>query len=245
MPQIFKRSTNTIARFTIFGAVFVLAIVAWVLAQLSGSAYATGAFEPQGQPVQFSHKHHVSDDGIDCRYCHTSVEKSSFAGIPPTKTCMNCHSQLFANSPYLEPVRESWRTGKPIVWQRVHNLPDFVYFDHSIHVNKGVGCSTCHGRVDQMPLIWQVASLQMKWCLECHRNPENFIRPRDQVFNMEWQTPENQVEQGRKLAAEYGIQSTRLLTSPTILRRSELYLFPRINHLALFTVNVREPDVAM
>jgi cytochrome c peroxidase len=132
---------------------------------------------------------------------------------------MNCHSQLFANSPYLEPVRESWRTGKPIVWQRVHNLPDFVYFDHSIHVNKGVGCSTCHGRVDQMPLIWQVASLQMKWCLECHRNPENFIRPRDQVFNMEWQAPENQVEEGRKLAAEYRIQSTRLLTSCSTCHR--------------------------
>src|SRR5215472_8457197 len=213
MPQIFKRSTNTIARFTIFGAVFVLALIAWVLSQLSGSAYATGAYEPIEQPVQFSHKHHVSDDGIDCRYCHTSVETSAFAGIPPTKTCMNCHSQLFVNSPYLEPVRDSWRTGKPISWRRVHNLPDFVYFDHSIHVNKGVGCSTCHGRVDQMPLTWQVATLQMRWCLDCHRNPESYVRPKDKVFDMSYEAPPDQEQLGQRLMKEYDIRSTAVLIS--------------------------------
>ncbi|HVN81152.1 MAG TPA: cytochrome c3 family protein, partial [Terriglobia bacterium] len=144
MSQIFHPSTNTISRVTIFGSLFIIAGLVWVVAQVNRSPYVTQANVAREQPVQFSHKHHVGDEGIDCRYCHTSVEVSAFAGIPPTKTCMNCHSQIFANSPYLEPVRESWRTGKPIQWTRVHDLPDFVYFNHSIHVNKGVGCATCH-----------------------------------------------------------------------------------------------------
>ena len=172
------------------------------------------------QPVQFSHKHHVGDDGIDCRYCHTTVETGASAGIPPTKTCMNCHSQLFADSQYLEPVRESWRTGTPLQWTRVHDLPDFVYFNHSIHVNKGIGCSTCHGRIDQMPQTWQVSSLQMEWCLQCHRNPENFIRPRDKVFEMEW-PPEgfNQATEGPKLASQYKLQSKEVMTSCSTCHR--------------------------
>jgi hypothetical protein len=149
----------------------------------------------------------VSDDGIDCRYCHTSVEDSSFAGIPSTKICMNCHTQIWADSPILEPVRESFRTGSSIEWTRVHNLPGFVYFDHSIHVKKGIGCATCHGRVDQMPLMWREHSLYMEWCLECHRAPERFVRPRAEVFNMEWRPPENQLALGRKLVQEYGIES--------------------------------------
>jgi hypothetical protein len=213
MPQIFHRSTNTISKLTIFGAVFIIALVSWIMWQLASSSYATEAFVARQQPIQFSHKHHVSDDGIDCRYCHTSVETSSFAGIPPTKTCMNCHREIWASSPVLEPVRESFRTGQPIEWTRVHNLPDFAYFNHSIHVNKGVGCSTCHGRVDEMPLTWQVASLQMQWCLNCHRNPESYIRPRDQVFKMDWQSPPDQEEVGRRLIKEYNIQSTAVLTS--------------------------------
>jgi hypothetical protein len=122
------------------------------------------------------------------------VETSASAGIPPTKTCMNCHSQIWLSSPYLEPVRESWKTSKPLQWNRVHDLPDFAYFNHSIHVAKGVGCSTCHGRVDRMPLMWQNASLQMEWCLQCHRNPEKFIRPKSEIFTMEW--PPNQPEAG-------------------------------------------------
>ena len=213
MSQIFHPSTNTISRVTIFGSLFILAGLVWVVAQVNRSPYVTQANVAREQPVQFSHKHHVGDEGIDCRYCHTSVEVSAFAGIPPTKTCMNCHSQIFANSPYLEPVRESWRTGKPIQWTRVHDLPDFIYFNHSIHVNKGIGCATCHGRVDLMPLTWQVASLQMEWCLDCHRQPEKFLRPRNQIFNMAWQTPPNQIEEGKKLKKEYGIQSVAQLTS--------------------------------
>ncbi|HYP27953.1 MAG TPA: cytochrome c3 family protein [Blastocatellia bacterium] len=213
MTQIFHRSTNFIAKATIFGAVFIVGTVFLIIDGISRSSYNTQAFFPREQPVQFSHKHHVGDAGIDCRYCHTSVEDAGFAGIPPTKTCMNCHSQIFANSPYLEPVRESWRTGKPIEWTRVHDLPDFVYFDHSIHVNKGVGCSSCHGRVDLMPLVYPVASLQMEWCLQCHREPEKYLRPKDQIFNMAWEPGPDQAAMGEQLKREYSIPSTGHLTS--------------------------------
>src|SRR5262249_50976839 len=147
-------------------------------------------------------QHHVAGLGIDCRYCHTSVEKSSFAGIPPTKTCMNCHSEIWAYSPMLRTVRESYRSGKSIPWNRVHNLADFVYFDHSIHVNKGIGCVSCHGRVDEMPLTWKANTLHMEWCLECHRRPEEHIRPRDKIFDMHWEPPEDQLRQAQRLMKE-------------------------------------------
>ena len=149
----------------------------------------------------------MGDVGIDCRYCHTSVEVSPFAGIPPVRTCMNCHSQLFTDSPMLGPVREAFRTGEPLRWTRVNDLPDFVYFNHSIHISKGIGCSTCHGRVDRMPLTWQQSPLHMEWCLNCHRHPERYVRPKEQVFSMEWQPPDDQIEMGRKLVKEYGIYS--------------------------------------
>jgi hypothetical protein len=149
----------------------------------------------------------VGDVGLDCRYCHTSVETSGFANIPPTKTCMNCHSQIWSASPTLEPVRDSFRTDRSIAWTRVHDLPDFAYFNHSIHVNKGVGCETCHGRVDKMPLTWQKASLQMEWCLDCHRHPEQYVRPREEVFTMGYEPPVEQEELGRRLVKEYKIQS--------------------------------------
>jgi hypothetical protein len=215
MGQIFHRSTNTISRVSIFGAIFIVAGAVWVAAELQRSPYNTRAYVAREQPVQFSHKHHVTDDGIDCRYCHTSVENSAFAGIPPTKTCMNCHSQLFADSPYLAPVRESFSSGQPIKWTRVHDLPDFVYFRHDIHVAKGVGCSTCHGRVDEMPLTYQVASLQMEWCLDCHRQPEKFIRPQKEIFNMKWEAPSDQLATGKVLADKqhYNLRSTNDLIS--------------------------------
>jgi len=220
MPQVFHRSANTISRVSVFGAIIILAGVAWALAEIQRSPYNTRAFVARSQPVQFSHKHHAGDDGIDCRYCHTSVETSSFAGLPPTATCMNCHSQLFANSPLLEPVRESFRTGKPIVWTRVHDLPDFVYFNHSIHVKKGVGCSTCHGRVDQMPLMWNVESLHMEWCLDCHRDPAKRIRPREQVFNMDWPPPGyDQAAEGKKLMKQYDIDSVEAITNCSTCHR--------------------------
>src|ERR1700729_619940 len=196
MPQIFHRSTNTMSRVTIFGAVFVVAALLWVAMEVQRSSYVTYAGVRKPQPVPFSHQHHVTGLGIDCRYCHTSVEESSFAGIPPTKTCMNCHSEIFSQSPYLEPVRESFRSDRSIEWTRVHDLPDFVYFNHSIHVNKGVGCTTCHGQVDRMPLMWQEKSLQMEWCLDCHRNPEMYVRPRSAVFSVDYAAPADQLELG-------------------------------------------------
>jgi hypothetical protein len=175
----------------------------------------TRAHEYVQQPIQFSHLHHVLDDGIDCRYCHTSVETSPFAGIPPTKTCMNCHSQIFVTEPILEPVRASFRDETPLTWVRVHDLPDFAYFNHSIHVKKGIGCESCHGRVDQMPLVRQVNSLQMLWCLDCHRNPEQHVRPRSEITTMGYVPAEPQEILGPRLVAEYGIQSNAGPQAPT------------------------------
>ena len=216
MAQIFHPSTNTIARVSIFGAVFLVAALLWLLAAISRSSYATQAGVVREQPVPFSHKHHVSGLGIDCRYCHTAVEVSSFAGLPPTKTCMNCHMQIWADSPMLAPVFESFRSDQSIAWVRVHDLPDFVYFDHSIHVHKGIGCVTCHGQVDQMPLMWREHSLNMEWCLECHRQPERFVRPRQYVFSMDWESPEDQRTLGPKLVQDYHIAS---LTSCSVCHR--------------------------
>ena len=216
MAQIFHPSTNTISRVSIFGVLFLLAGLLWLMAALNRSSYATEEGVAREQPVQFSHEHHVSGLGIDCRYCHTSVETSAFAGIPPTETCMNCHAYIWAESPYLEPVRNSYRTDTPIAWTRVHDLPDHVYFNHSIHVNKGVGCVTCHGRVDQMPLVWKAASLHMDWCLTCHREPERFVRPREFVFSMDWEPQENQHTLGKRLVQEYNIAR---LTSCSVCHR--------------------------
>src|SRR2546427_5435519 len=207
MSQIFHHSTNTFSRLSIFGGIFILAFLVWAWAELNASDYATRARVPVEQPVPFSHEHHVGGLGIDCRYCHTSVENSSFAGIPPTKICMNCHSQIWNTSAMLEPVRKSFRTDESIRWIRVHDLPDYVYFNHSIHVAKGIGCTSCHGSINKMPLTWQQASLQMGWCLECHRHPERFVRPRSEVFNVTYQPPANQEELGNKLVKEYRIQS--------------------------------------
>lgn len=208
--QVFHRSTNTIAKVSIFGAVFFIALFAWIFSTLLRSSYATGQGVVLKQPIPFSHDHHVAGLGIDCRYCHSSVEVSAFAGMPPTETCMNCHRQIWTNADMLEPVRSSFATGTPIQWQRVHDLPDFVYFNHSVHVAKGVGCVTCHGQVDRMPLMFQQASLQMEWCLQCHRDPGKYVRPREEVFNLNWAPPADP-EQARALSAklikDYKIQS--------------------------------------
>ena len=213
MSQIFHHSHNTLAKVNLVLAVFLLAILGWAFGELNGSSYITQQNVAREQPVPFSHAHHVGGLGLDCRYCHTSVETSSFANIPPTKTCMNCHSQIWSASPTLEPVRESFRTDQPIPWTRVHDLPDFVHFNHSIHVNKGIGCETCHGRVDLMALTWQHASLQMEWCLDCHRAPEKHLRPKDQIFTMGYAPAEDQAILGARLAKEYNIPSVRRLVS--------------------------------
>ncbi len=232
MSQIFHRSTNSLSRATIFGAVFIVAALGWLVYAIQGSPYVTYAGVRKPQPVPFSHQHHVTGLGIDCRYCHTSVENSSFAGIPPTKTCMNCHSQIWTNAKLLEPVRASYRSGESLQWTRVNQLPDFVFFNHSIHVTKGVGCNTCHGPVDQMPLMYQAESLQMEWCLGCHRAPQNHLRPRDQVFNMRYQQPSStnpievdgksytdQVALGTALVKKYGVRSVMDITSCSTCHR--------------------------
>ncbi len=190
--QIFPRSSNAIARASLVIVAVVVAGLGWVLWEAQRSPYITYAGVRKAQPVPFSHQHHVTGLGIDCRYCHTSVEQAAFAGIPPTKTCMNCHAQIWTNAALLEPVRESYRSGKSLQWTRVNQVPNFVYFNHSIHINKGVGCNTCHGPIDKMPLVYQYASLQMEFCIDCHRGPEKYLRPRDQVFNMRYEPPSSE-----------------------------------------------------
>jgi hypothetical protein len=207
MPQFFPRTANSIARLILLAIVLAVCLAAWLGELIVRSPYETMQNVPRQQPVPFSHEHHVGGLGIDCRYCHTTVEYSSFADIPPTKTCMNCHSQMWAVAPVLEPVRDSYRTGKSIAWTRVHDLPQFVYFNHSIHVNKGMGCETCHGRVDKMPLMWQAQDLTMVWCLDCHRNPERYVRPKERVFDMNYTPPQNQEALGKQLVKDYHIQS--------------------------------------
>ncbi len=206
MAQLFRPRSNTIARASIAGAGLLVVALTSGLILLDLSSFSTRTEVPRDQPVPFSHKHHVGGLGVDCQYCHTSVETSAFAGIPPTETCITCHSQIWADSPMLEPVRASWRNNESLRWTRVHDLPGFVYFNHSIHVNKGIGCATCHGRVDLMPLTWQVNSLTMGWCLDCHRAPERFIRPRSAVFQMDYQPPQDQEALGKKLMAEYNVR---------------------------------------
>jgi hypothetical protein len=211
MPQIFHPAMNTVARGILIGLPLVSILGGVGLAYgITASPWMSLQHVTQEQPVPFSHEHHVNGLGLDCRYCHTSVTESPFAGIPPTKTCMTCHSKIWTNAELLAPVRESFATQVPIQWVRVHDLPDYVYFDHSIHVAKGVGCEECHGHVEQMPLMRKVASLQMSWCLECHRAPESHLRPREEVFNMTWQPPEDREALGRKLVAEYHIQKEQL-----------------------------------
>ena len=218
MPQIFHRSTNTLSRVSIYAAVFVAAGLLGLAMTLDRSPYVTRQGIVIGQPVPFSHEHHVSGLGIDCRYCHTAVETSSFAGMPPSATCMNCHKLIWKDSPMLEPVRASFRDDTPIVWTRVHDLADFVYFDHSIHIAKGIGCASCHGAVDRMPLMRQAAPLQMEWCLACHRHPENAIRPRSKVFDMAW-AADDQAALGPRLVKEYGVRGARDLTSCSTCHR--------------------------
>jgi len=219
MAQIFHRSTNVIARFSVFSAVFLIGLASIAVLAVARSPYMTRQNISREQPVQFSHKHHVGDDGIDCRYCHTGVETSAVAGIPPTKTCMNCHSVLFNSAPYLEPIRASYRDDKSIERVKIHRLADFVYFNHSIHVNKGVGCTTCHGAIDQMPLVFQANTLLMQWCLDCHRDPAPNLRPMDKVFAMDWKPGPDQEEQGQKFMVERKIRTTVELTNCSTCHR--------------------------
>ena len=189
MAQIFGRSSNALARMILILSGVVASVMGGALYLLQSSPWVTRQGLRPEQPVPFSHKHHVQGLGVQCQYCHGTVEESSYAGIPPTKTCINCHAQLWTNADLLQPVRESWASGQALVWIKVHDLPDFVYFNHEIHVNKGVGCASCHGRVDQMPLMYAQNSLQMEWCLDCHRDPVKNLRPTSEIYNMAWTGP--------------------------------------------------------
>jgi len=220
MAQVFHPSMNTFSRVTIFGAVFFALGALGATYEVYRSPYVTGQHVFVDQPVQFSHEHHVSALGIDCRYCHTSVETSSFAGLPPTETCMTCHSQIWRDSPMLSPVRESLRKNEPIAWNRVHDLPDYAHFNHSVHLKKGVGCASCHGRVDQMPLIAKASPLTMEWCLGCHRAPEEHLRPPDKLFDMQWTAAgaADQLALGRELVKKNHVPVHRLSDCSTCHR---------------------------
>ncbi|MCW5946296.1 MAG: cytochrome c3 family protein [Fimbriimonadales bacterium] len=208
MPQIFSRSANIYSKASI--GIAGLVLVAVILIGGNVTPYTHRLRVALDQPAPFSHKHHVAELGIDCRYCHTTVEKSPFAGIPATETCYTCHSQIWTNSPLLLPVRESMATGAPIEWNRVANAPAFVYFDHSIHIAKGVSCYTCHGPVDEMNLTYKEFALEMLWCLDCHRNPEAFIRPKEEIYNPAYKVPKEHAALGRQLVEKYGIQKEQL-----------------------------------
>ncbi len=212
MAQIFDRSSNALARASLVLTGLIVIALGVTLDQLQRSPWVTRQGQRPDQPVPFSHKHHVEGLGLQCQYCHVTVEKSSYAGIPPTKTCINCHAQIWTNAQLLEPVRNSWATGESIVWTKVHDLPDFVYFNHSIHVNKGIGCATCHGRVDQMPLMYAQNTLQMEWCLDCHRNPAKNLRPTAEIYNMAWEKP----AEDRPVWCAVGDERTGLPTADSV-----------------------------
>jgi Cytochrome c7 and related cytochrome c len=206
MAQIFHHSTNTIARVSIYGAVILIGILGYAANVVNQTSYVTEVHNALPQPVPFSHKHHVAELGLDCRYCHTSVEVSSSAGMPPTQTCMTCHSQIWTNAQILEPVRASYRDSTPISWTRVNALPDFVYFNHSIHIAKGVGCTTCHGPVGEMNITWRENSLYMRWCLDCHTAPQKYLRPKSEVFNAFYKPPSDQETLGNQLMIDYKVK---------------------------------------
>jgi hypothetical protein len=210
MAQIFHPSFKVISRASIIVAVIVFATIGYVAAEMYRSGYMTNQGVPREQPVPFSHEHHYNGLGIQCGYCHTTAEQSSFAGIPPTHTCMTCHSQIWTNAPMLQPVRTSYQTGTSLEWVRVHDLPDFVYFSHKIHVAKGIACQVCHGDVNVMPLVRRTQSLQMRWCLECHRAPEKFIRPKSEVYNFDYKPTVDQETTGVKLVREYDVKTAQL-----------------------------------
>jgi hypothetical protein len=210
MAQLFPPGINVVSRVVIIGTIFSLVGLAGLGYLFVNSPYLTEVGIAQAQPVPFSHRQHVGELGLDCRYCHASVTRSDFAGMPATETCMGCHRDVAPEAPTLELVRASDQNNQPLEWIRVHDLPDFVYFNHGIHVNKGIGCETCHGRVDQMPVVGKVQTLYMAWCLACHRQPERFVRPHNEVFTLGWEPPSDQATLGPQLVTEYGIKVTQL-----------------------------------
>ncbi len=213
MRALFPPWSNTALRVALasipIGLVVLIALL-WIYVR---SPLHTDSGQEELQPIDFDHRHHVADDGIDCRYCHATVEKSPSAGLPSTTLCLNCHSQIWNASPVTDPLRRSFFQDRPIRWKRVHRVPDYVYFDHSIHVGKGIGCETCHGRIDEMAVVRQEQPLTMGWCLECHRHPERYIRPKEAVTVMGWQPPEDQEPYGAGLLKAYHVHTRTSCTT--------------------------------
>ncbi|HQT77273.1 MAG: cytochrome C [Rhodospirillales bacterium 20-64-7] len=219
MSQLFQPRADAIFRFVLWTA-FLGAVVALFVAEgLSHSSYLTGRNIIQPQPTEFSHQHHAGELGIDCRYCHTTVQTAASAGMPPTHTCMTCHSQIWTNARMLAPVRDSYANNTPLVWQRVGRLPEYVYFNHSVHVDNGIGCSSCHGDMTRMQMTWQPHAFSMDFCLSCHQAPQNYLRPQSKVFDMQWQPPANQQEIGDKLLKQYHINTSGLLSDCSTCHR--------------------------
>ncbi|MBT5855592.1 cytochrome c3 family protein [bacterium] len=202
--NIFPKWSNKLPAFILAGLLGAGSVVVVIFWYWFSPANLNVGYQPK-QPIPYSHRLHAGELGIDCRYCHTGVEKSPTAGIPPTETCMNCHKLIKKNSPHIIKLRESFSKNVPIEWVRVHQLPDYAYFDHSRHINSGVSCVSCHGRIDQMETVRQVKPLSMGWCLDCHRDPVPHLRPKSEVTNMDWVTPSNQEEEGLKLKALYHV----------------------------------------
>ena len=219
MAQIFSPTADTWLRAALLSAVVGTASVLVLAVALARSDYVTGARLTPPQPVPFSHEHHVGGLGIDCRYCHTGVEVSADAGFPPTHTCMSCHSQIWTNAAMLAPVRDSLAQDRAIEWRRVARVPDYAYFRHDVHVQKGVGCSECHGRVDTMRLMQMAVPFTMRWCLDCHRDPEPRLRPREEVTNMAWTTTEDRRALGQRLARLYAVHGSAELTHCAVCHR--------------------------
>ena len=219
MPPIFPPRSNIIARASILVLPVVLAIVVGFLVWWTHSSTFNKVGVKVEQPVQFPHVIHVSTVGLNCRFCHDAVDKSSFADLPPVQTCMGCHTYVKTESALLAPVRAAWESGKPIAWNRVNNVPDYVFFDHSIHVNKGVGCDTCHGRMDTTLTAVKAETFYMAWCIDCHREPQRFIRPLDQVYNAAYKPAEDQKVLGARLVKEYNLLSTEQLMNCSTCHR--------------------------
>jgi len=223
VAPVFPPGANALVRWSIVGGALLVVAVASLASALYYSPVVTNVNIAKEQPIPFSHQRHVSGNGIDCRYCHTTVETSNFAGIPPTETCMTCHSQILTDQPMFAPILESWQTGKSMEWTRLNDLPDFVYFNHSIHISKGIGCNHCHSngvaKIEEMRLTVKAQSFRMTWCLDCHKDPAQFIRPKEEVFNMSWKPGsrdakstlekmgfDNQHELGEHLIKDYNVE---------------------------------------
>lgn len=219
MSQLFQPRADAIFRFALWCTALGALAGLITIESLSHSDWLTGRGLVEAQPTEFSHQHHAGELGIGCRYCHTTVEREATAGMPPTYTCMTCHSQIWTGARMLKAVRESLATNTPIEWQRVGRLPEYVYFDHSVHVNNGIGCSSCHGDMDHMQMTYQPHAFSMDFCVSCHRNPQDFLRPKDKIFDMQWAPANDQEKLGRALMTKYHIESPSLLTGCSTCHR--------------------------